>query len=211
MKSQLREKLEAADYAGISELAATRKRALGVLVSLTFDADPLIAWRAVEAMGVAAERIARDNPEFVQGHLRKPHWLLSEESGGICRHAPQAMAEIVRRQPRLFAEYAPITASLIEDMAVEDLDSGFRAAVLWAIGRLAPGFPDAVDPVLPAVESCLGDSDPQVRGTALWCLIEAGKKDRFAGRDDLAEDGGPVRIFENGNFTDTTVAELTRA
>jgi hypothetical protein len=96
-------------------------------------------------------------------------------------------------------------------MAVEDLDSGFRSAVLWAIGRLAPGFSDAVDPVLPAVESCLGDADPQVRGTALWCLIQAGKKDRVAGRDDLAKDGGPVRIFENGNFADTTVAELMRA
>jgi hypothetical protein len=208
LKAQIRQLLESYDLESIASVAGRRKRALGVLVSITYDPDPLIAWRAVEAMGAASERIAGDNPEFIRSHLRRLHWLLSEESGGICRHAPQAMAEIVRRSPDLFADYAPITISLLEDMAEEDLDSGFRPAVLWAIGRLAPVAPERVEAVLPAVEACLDNPDPQVRGVAVWCLAQAGGHDRISARGDLKSDEGPVRLYGGGKLVDTTVGEL---
>ncbi len=200
--------LEVPDFDGVARLATVRKRILGTLVSITFDPDPLIAWRAMEAMGVAAEWIARDNPEFVRSHLRRLHWLLSEESGGICRHAPQAMAEIVHKNPGLFDDYADITASLIDDMATEDLDSGFRLALLWAIGRLAPGAPDAAEAVLPTVVSCLDMSDPRVRGLAVWCVVQAGRQDLLADRPDLAEDENEVKIYGDGNFNKTTIKAL---
>ena len=200
--------LEARNFDEIAGIAARRKRLLGTLVSITYDPDPLVAWRAVEAMGVASERIARENPDLVHSHLRRLHWLMSEESGGICRHAPQAMAEIVRRQPELFAEYVPITISLIEEMAEEDLASGFRPAVLWAIGRLAPVAPDEVESVLSSVVPCLDDPDPQVRGVAVWCLVQAGKRDQFVGRKNLKNDDGLVQIYDDGAMTETTVGEL---
>jgi hypothetical protein len=208
MKTQIKQLLEAGDFDEITAIAKRRKRVLGTLVSITYDPDPLVAWRAVEAMGLAAAGIAEKNPDFVRSHLRRLHWLLSEESGGICRHAPQAMAEIVRRQPELFAEYLPITISLIEDMAEEDLDSGFRPAVLWAIGRLAPVAPDEVESVLSSVESCLDDPDPQVRGVAAWCLVQAGQRDSFAGRENLKNDDGVVQLYDDGNMTETTVGKL---
>jgi hypothetical protein len=211
MKTQLREYLEIPDYESIAGLAAQRKRALGVLVSITFDPDPLIAWRAVEAMGLAADRIAGKNPEFVRSHLRRLHWLLSEESGGICRHAPQAMAEIIRRRPELYAEYIPITVALLEDMAEEDLSSGFRQAVLWAIGRLAPIAPDQVLPVLDTVESCLDNHDPQVRGLAVWCLVRAGSQERLAGHEHLQSDDGTVQIYTDGAFVGTTIKDLLKS
>ena len=213
MKTQIKQLLEAGEFEEIAAIAARRKRALGTLVSITFDPDPLVAWRAVEAMGIAADRISRENPDFVRSHLRRLHWLLSEESGGICRHAPQAMAEIVRRQPKLFPDYVQITLSLIDDMAEEDLESGFRAAVLWAIGRLAPVTPIEVETVLPAVEACLDNPDPQVRGTAVWCLIQAGRQNRIANRDSLKNDTGPVHLYTDGVLAETTVGELagTRA
>lgn len=208
MKNEIRQLLANRDLDAIRSLGARRKRVLGVLVSVTYDPDPELAWRAVEAMGLVSERIARKNPEFVRSHLRRLHWLLSEESGGICRHAPQAMAEIVRRSPDLFADYAPIVCSLLDDMAGEDLDSGFRPAILWAIGRVAPVAPEPAASVQPAVELCLSHPDPQVRGLAVWCLTEAGRHDHLAGFADLVSDPGPVQLFRDGVIVHTTVGEL---
>ena len=135
IKKQIRQLLQDRDLDGLADLAGRKRRSLGLLVSLTFDSDPLIAWRAVEGMGAAADRIAEDDPDFVRQHLRRLYWLLNEESGGICWRAPEAMAEIVRRRPDMFADYIPIIVSLIEEMAEEDL-SHFRPGILWAIGRL---------------------------------------------------------------------------
>jgi len=207
MKNLLRELLEAWQPEEIADLAARRKRVLGVLVSLTFDADPLIAWRAVEAIGLAADRIADKNPEYVRNHLRRLHWLLSEESGGVCWHAPQAMAEIIRRRPVEFSEYAGITTSLLHAMAEEDLGH-FRAAVLWAIGRVATVARQEVDSELPNVVACLESPDPQVRGLAVWCLSQAGRQDLFANRPELLSDDGPVDLYDGGRLERTTVGAL---
>lgn len=208
MKSELRKMLEQKRFEEIAEVAAGRKRALGSLMSLTYDTDPLIAWRAAEAQGWAAARIAASNPEFVRSHLRRLHWLLSEESGGICRHAPQAMAEIVVRTGERFADYAPITATLLTDMAEEDLASGFRSAVLWAVGRLAPIAGDDVEPLLPAVATSFNDPDPTVRGLAVWCVLQAGRRELADKSRELAKDQSPIQIYRDGDFHTTSTQEL---
>jgi hypothetical protein len=209
MKKRLRQLLQQQRYDEIADLAGRRRRVLGVLVSLTFDQDPLIGWRAVEATGAAADRIAEEEPAAVRDHLRRLHWLLSEESGGICWHAPEAMAEIVRRRPALFSDYVPIILSLIREMADEDLEH-FRAGILWAIGRLGPVCAGQLNEVLPAVLACLDHPDPQVRGTAVWCLGQCGRADGLAGRDDLLADEGPVDLYEGGSLGRTTVCRLVR-
>jgi len=209
MKARLRELLDQGQVERIADMAAGKRRVLGTLVSLTYDADSQIAWRAVEAMGLAADRVARDNPEYVRNHLRRLYWLLSEESGGLCWRAPEAMAEILHHQPQQFVDYVPIVVSLITSMADEDLDH-FRAGVLWAIGRLGPAAGDHVPAVLPAIHSALDDSDPQVRGMAVWCLGQLGLAQHLADRPDLLEDQEPVDFYENGILRRTSVGELVR-
>ena len=147
MKQHLRQLLQQRNADEISDLAVRKRRVLGVLISLTYDADPEIVWRAVEAMGQAAGRIAEDDPDFVRNHLRRLYWLISEESGGQCWRAPEAMAEIVMRDPEQFSEYATITGSLLLEMAEEDLQQ-FRPGALWAIGRLAGVLGDHLDELL---------------------------------------------------------------
>jgi hypothetical protein len=207
IKKVLRDLLERSHFEQIAEIASRKKRALGSLVSLTFEAQEQIAWRAVEAMGLAASRIAEEDPEFVRNHLRRLYWLLSEESGGVCWRAPESMAEIVRRRPKLFADYVPIVVSLITSMAEEDLE-GFRASILWAIGRLAPVADDHLQSVLPAILSALDDSDPQVRGMAVWCLTQLRQEELLAGRPDLVGDEGPVDLYEDGHLNRTSVCDL---
>jgi hypothetical protein len=207
VKEQLRALLEKRRFEEIVEMAGRRKRVLGVLISLMFDRDALVAWRAVEALGTASERIADENPAFVTGQLRRLHWLLSDESGGICWHAPQAMAEIVRRRPRVFAEYIPIVLSLLVTMEKEDLVH-FASGILWAIGRLAPVAGREIEEIAPAVVRSLDSADPQVRGMAVWCLGQMEKGDLLAARISIFSDDGPVELYEDGELRHTSVGVL---
>jgi hypothetical protein len=209
MKDRLHALLKTSDFGQITTLITGRKRHLGTLLALTFDPDPRIAWRAVEAMGFAADRLARDNPDYVLSHLRRLHWLLSEEAGGICLMAPPAMAEIVRRRPEMFPDFIPLVISLLVTMEEEDLEH-FRPSVLWAIGRLAPVAGEEIESVIPAVAEALDHSQPQVRGAAAWCLGQAGKIELLAARTDLLSDDGPVEIYMDGDITRTHVGGLLR-
>ena len=209
IKHTLHGLLEQAQNEEITEMALQRRRVLGSLLSLTFDADPQIGWRAVEAMGLAASRIADDDPDYVREHLRRLYWLISEESGGICWHAPAAMAEIVRHRPELFADYLPIAVFLIVNLAEEDLDH-FRAGTLWAIGRLGPLVGEYIDGVRPAIAAALDDADPQVRGMAVWCLEQVGEQHLVADRTDLLADEGPVDLYEDGVLSRASVGALAR-
>jgi AraC family transcriptional regulator of adaptative response/methylated-DNA-[protein]-cysteine methyltransferase len=209
MKKQLRRLLQDRDFDGVAVAAGRKRRALGVLTSLTFDADPQTSWRAVGAMGVAAQRIAEDDPEYVREHVRRLYWLLSEESGGVCWRSPEAMAEIVRRMPRLLADFVPIVVNLIVSLEEEDLRH-FRPGVLWAIGRLGGTAGEHIQPVLPAIIAALDHADPQVRGMAVWCLGQVAQGQRLAGRRDLLLDEGQVDLYEDGSVNRTRVGELVR-
>ena len=209
MKKHLRELLDTARIEEIADLAGHQRRVLGSLVPLTFDPDPLIAWRAVEAMGAAAARIADDDPEYVREHLRRLRWLISDESGGICWRAPEAMAEIIRRRPRLFSAHIPIVVYLLRVMEEEDLVR-FRAGILWAIGRLGDIATSEVEAVLPTIAACLDDADPQVRGMAVWCLAQSRCTEPLKARSDLLSDEGTAVLYLDGHLLNRSVAELVR-
>ena len=205
----LRELLDQGRLEQIADLATKRQRVLGELLARTFDSSELIGWRSVEAMGLAADRIAQHDPQYVREHLRRLYWLLNEESGGLCWRAPEAMAEILSHRPGLFAEYIPIVAHLILNMADEDLDH-FRPGALWAIGRLGPLAVDHIQDVLPAIAAALDHPDPQVRGMAVWCLGQVGRSALLAGRPDLLSDAGSVDLYEDRLLNRTTVSQLVR-
>ncbi len=212
MKPDLRDLVVHRRLDAVAELAAASRRVLGRMVSLTYDPDAAVAWAAVEAMGAAAARIADADPDFVRQHLRRLHWLLQEESGGICWYAPQAMAEIVARRPDLFADYLPIVANLVLETAEEDLGH-FRAAMLWAVGRLGALAGEAAADVVPKAVEALAHPDAQVRAMAAWCLGRLGCAAELDGRPELRLDRAPCTLFLEGELRVLSVAgvaELAR-
>jgi hypothetical protein len=209
MKHELRALLLEGRLDAVAERSETATRVLGALVPLTYDRDPLIAWRAVEAMGVAAERIAARDPRAVREHLRRLTWLITEESGGICWRAPEAMAEIVARLPEAYAEFVPIVVHLLAETAAEDL-AHFRVGMLWAIGRLGSVAVPQLEDVLPAMAAALEHPDPQVRGVAAWALWRVGQGEVVVRCGMLADDGAPVDLYEAGELARTTVGALYR-
>ncbi|UCD24932.1 MAG: HEAT repeat domain-containing protein, partial [Gemmatimonadota bacterium] len=209
LKADLYDFLCKKDFQGIAELAKRRKRVLPTLVSLTFDKEPLITWRAVEAIGIAATSVAAADPEFVRQQLRRLQWLISEESGGVCWRAPEAMAEIVRNNHHLFSDYIPIVITLIETIEPEDLEH-FRPGALRAIGRLADVAGDHVHSVLLAITDALSDTDPQARAMAVWCLGQLGVTELLVSRPELGADDAAVELYESGCLIHTTITELYR-
>jgi hypothetical protein len=209
VKKHLRELLDTGRIEQIIDLAGRQRRVLSTLLSLTFDAEPLIAWRAVEAMGAAAARIADDDPEYVRAHLRRLRWLISDESGGICWHSPEAMAEIIRRRPAMFPDDISVVVYLLRVMEEEDLVR-FRAGILWAIGRLGDIAASDIDAVLPAIAACLDNADPQVRGMAVWCLAQCRRTEPLKARRDLLSDEGTAEIYLDGHLARRSVADLMR-
>jgi len=119
------------------------------------------------------------------------------------------MAEIVRRRPKQYGDYGPITVSLLDAMAEEDLDH-FRPGVLWAIGRLVGISDDAIDDVMPLVVASLENPEPQVRGMAVWCLGQIGQVAPIAERGDLFSDKSAVSLYEDKILGQTTVSALVR-
>lgn len=93
------------------EMAASQNRTLSLLTALTFDPDPQVSDRAVEATGPVAERIARRDPDFVRNYLLRLFWLVNEESGGVCWRAPELIAAILQACPQ-FEHFRPMLNSL---------------------------------------------------------------------------------------------------
>ena len=207
LKTIVRKHLVRGDLEAVAELATGRKRVLGSLVALTFDGDAEVVWRAIEAMGMAVEKVAVTHKGYAKEHMRRLYWLITEESGGVFWRAPECMAECCARLPEFFQDHIPIAFHLLETLEEEDLEH-FRPGALWAIGRLINVARDDLHQVLPLVVGALDRPDPQARGMAIWCLGEVGETRVLNGRSDLLEDQGPVLLYGNRTLEKTTVGRL---
>ena len=209
LKETLREHLVQGDLEGIADIAMKRRKALGTLLALTFDSDVEVVWRAIEAQGMAAEGLSRKSPNCVREHMRRLFWLITEESGACFWRAPECMAELGARMPRLLQSHVPIAFHLIETLEEEDLEH-FRPGALWAVGRLFDLAEDHLPGVLPLVFEALSNPLPQSRGMAVWCLRQVGKGAELADYPALLEDDGLVHLYRDGSVEEITVGRLTQ-
>lgn len=208
MKASLRTHLCNYNLPEVIAMAAHSRRVLSYLVTLTYDADPLIAWRSIEAFGIAARAVADCDAEFVRGHLRRLLWLLSDESGGIGWRAPELIGEVLHHRPEQFAEFMPLLVAVL-DLEAEDA-ARFRAGTLWAIGRVAETAPQPLLAAAAEIEPYLEDDDPQVRGLAALCLVRLNPS-ALTMRPALVEDPGVVTLYSTGQITAVTVGQIVRA
>lgn len=193
----------------VAETAVSAKRVLGILTGLTFDADPQVAWRAIEGMGMAVARLTEVDKPAAKEQMRKLYWLITEESGGFMARAPECMAEIAARSPEFFRSHVPIAFHLLETLEEEDLEH-FRPGTIWAIGRLIDHAREYLPDVLPLVIQALDRPDAQSRGMAVWCLGEVGETGALEERAGLKDDQGPVDLYRDRILEKTTVGHLTR-
>ncbi len=206
MKSQLREWLSEAEFQPIIEYASEHGRTVNTLIALTYDTDPLIHWRALDAVGRCAEKLCTTRNEALKNLLRRLFWQMSDEAGSMNWHAPEAIGEIVRADPKAFADFIPLTVSLLY-LEPEDLPR-FLPGTLYALGRIGEKAPDAVKGGLPRMLEALAARDAQARAMAVWCLGRIGKTAVLAKRPELAKDQGEAVVYSKEQVVTTTVAAL---
>ncbi len=136
-KKMLKEVLSLRNTQGLVEWSLWTRAPLRKLFSLTYDKDRKIRYQAIEAIGLLASRMAKKDEETVRNFLRSLLWLMSEESGGIGWHAPEAIAEICINLPQLSEEYARLLPQFVKE-------DSFRPSALAALYRLAPTSPDII-------------------------------------------------------------------
>ncbi|MGM0669566.1 MAG: DVU0298 family protein [Gemmatimonadota bacterium] len=209
LRNQVRIFLVDGDLEAVEELATEERQVLASLIALTFDPDPEVVWRAIEAMGMVAARLAPTHKAYLKEHMRRLYWLITEESGAVFWRSPECMAECAFRAPDLFQSHIPIAFHLLETLEEEDLEH-FRPGAIWAIARLHSLARDHLPTVLPLVVAALDSPDVQSRGLAAWCLGEVGEAAALEERPDLLEDPGPVQVYRNRKVEETTVGRLTR-
>ncbi len=193
--------LEKRDYEGIAAMIQSKKSNLRYLNRLLYDPDKLIRWRAIEAMGVLADRMAAEDQEAVRVILRNLLWTINDESGGIGWSAPECIGEIIYRRPEMFGEFASIVLSYTDEEML-------RRGVLWAAGRIAQARPELVREDMNHLLTFLDDSDPVVKGYTLRLMYIMGEGLDIGKYGPLLTDQSFVPLYENGELRETTVADL---
>ena len=211
-KAELRLLLQQRDLDGVRTWSRDNANALSTLSSMLFEADELIRWRAIEAIGETAKAKFDDEPDKVRAFVRRLFWLMNDESGGICWHAPEAIAEVIHRVPELLLEYSVILTSYLEE-------EPFEAGVCWAISRLAElaGTNDDLAAVMNRKRTVLLDylqhEDARRRAFALSALTALPKPLKDDVKARLLEDTARVTLydFRTGELQQTTIADLARS
>lgn len=214
LKVRVREVLAAPDWqARLPELSAFDAQQLtGPLFGLLLDRDEEVRWRAVEAFGLTAARLADQRLESARVLMRSCMWHLNEESGNLGWGVPESMAMSLVHHPVLAREYAPILCSYIYNE--EKLDGNYldhdllRRGVYWGLARLAEARPEAVDRARRFLVAALHEEDPGNRGLAAWALGFLREPSALPRLVELAGDTTAFPLFRDGRLTTVTVGQL---
>jgi hypothetical protein len=200
-KTEIVKLLEERKYA---ELAVNAKKDIrGVfrrLISVTYDKENIICWRAIESVGMIAGETARTNPDVVRNLAQRLLWMMRDESGNNPWSAPEMLGEIVRNSPDTFADIAPVILSFHDEHILRR--GVLRAAV--RISELRPellGWPD--DFIMPY----FSDEDGVVR---FYATVLAGRLKMRRYMPDvkmLIDDRTVVKIYDEGCFRFMTIGD----
>lgn len=182
-------------------LAVKNKRVISTLISLTYDKQNVIAWRAIEVIGSATGNIARTSPDFVRSLIGRLLWMIRDESGGIGWSSPEILSEIVRNSPDLFPDIIPVIVSFLDEKML-------IKGVLFGISRMAGEVRKAVPDISNRIVPFFKDHDPSVRGYAAFAFAKAGSPEDMHMLQSLLTDDSNIFLYDQGDFRERRVSEI---
>jgi hypothetical protein len=186
------------------------KSSLGPLFSFFYDKDEQIRWRAITAMGAIVSKLADSDIESGRVVMRRLMWNLNDESGGIGWGSPEAMGEIMARNPRLADEYRNILVSYIcEDGNYIEYEM-LQRGVLWGFGRLAHVRPELLYSCSSLLVPYMSASDPYLKGFAAWAAAPLDPTPVRDCLEKLLENHYTIKIFLNLELVDRKINRLAR-
>lgn len=201
VKEEIIKRLKEKSYHELLNLPHGRRRTLSLLISLSYDKKDVISWRAMEAIGVITAEIAKEDPGHVRNTVGRLLWMMRDESGGIGWSVTEILGEIVRNNPELCADIAPIIVSFHEEKML-------NAGVLWAIGRIGKIHAEFIDYAIPIIISFLGSPELILRG---YAALACGKLSALTAVNELEKlrgDTGLVPFYEEGELNQKSVGEI---
>lgn len=200
-KEKIVKALENQDFSAVSDMAGHDFGTFRTLISLVYDRENVICWRAIEALGRASGEIAKEKPERVRNLAQRILWMLREESGNNPWSGPDMLGEIVRNSPDAFSDIAPIIASFHDELIL-------RRGVLRAMVRVSDVRPDLVKEASALVEEYIRDPDPYVRACAIQLAANLGLAGSAGEIESLVLDSAAVTLYENGELRRHTVGDV---
>ena len=204
LKKEIVNILSEKKYDELIKQSSNIKRVLTMLISMTYDKDNVISWRAIEAIGLITGRIAGTDPDLVRSTTGRLLWMLRDESGGIGWSAPEILGEIVRNNPALCADIATVTVSFHEEKML-------TAGVMRAAGRMGRTNTEMVDYAAPIIVSCLNNPDRLIRGHAAWAAGELGVARAADRLESLRDDTDVIPFYDKEELKNSTVGEIAEA
>lgn len=204
LKERIKNALSSCSYAEITDMARRDKGVIRRLISLAYDKDDVMGWRAIEAMGSVAGELSKERIDIIRDTIRRLLWSMGEESGGIGWSAAEMLGEIIRSNPDQFTDIIPIVWSFRDEEM-------FRAGTVWAMGRIASVRPDLVKFILKDVQPMITDKNPAVRGYTALVIGILGERGFMGDIDKLKDDNSTVNFYQEGELTKKTVAEIVKA
>jgi hypothetical protein len=203
LKEEIKKALLERDFEEVAQRSLLDKKVFRVLISLAYDKEDLLCWRAIEAMGKAAGAIAERDPSVVRDIVQRLLWSVREESGGIGWSAPEMMAEIAINSPVICADIPPIILSFHEE-------ESFLKGVLWAMGRTLHAGLNGTEGVYEVARGALDHKDPSVRGLALRAIPEPRIAENTDAIRDMTHDEGRFALYEDHELVETRVGDIAR-
>lgn len=185
--------LEGRDLTGLLALAGKDSSIFRTLISLTYNKESVISWRAIEAIGKLAGQRAGTAPALIRSLVQRILWMMREESGNNPWSAPEMLGEIVRNAPEDFSDIAPIIASFHDEEML-------RRGVLRALVRISEVRADLVKGASSLAGLYLGHSDDITRAYALKLAGNLGLKDLLGTAETLKDDSAVVFLYCDGDF-----------
>jgi hypothetical protein len=213
LKKTIHHTLEANDLETVVALAKENRKVLSLLVRAAYDKETLVGWRAIKAIGLAAQALVVTDYEFLRELVRKLLWSLSDESGGIGWAAPEILGEIVSANPQRFSDIIPRIAEIYD---IEE--KIFRPGILYALGKIAEKSPDLVMPYKDLIKRALSEGEPLSRVFALDLLkalksrLGKGDRDKLTEiMQNLLEDHSEAWVYKNDRFISVEIGEYARS
>ncbi len=184
------------------------RQVINPLFSFLSHKDEKLRWRAIAAMGVVVENLARHDMEAARVIMRRLMWSLNEESGGIGWGAPEAMGEIMARHEGLAREYSHILISYMDYDGNFLEYEGLQRGLLWGLVRLAHVRPQMLSKADSHLDKYLESDDATIKALAAWAagllrVENARPKLRL-----LLTDNSQLRLYIDNKFLTMGVRDL---
>jgi hypothetical protein len=181
-------------------LASHDKRIIRDLQRLLYSVDPLIRFRAEEAMGRACALIAEKDPGIISRRLQGLFTAITDTAASSWGYIG-AIGEIIRHSPGQFAGYIPELYGLMNDREL-------LPDVLNALGKIAQERPEAIRKSTFYFLPLIQDIDPEIRA---YTIILLGHLRAQEARDDISkllDDTSSIDIYRDGAIESLPVGQL---